>query len=68
MSTTRPSTIRALGDSSVSSLQGLTLVHLSAQHWPLVVTDATSTVHFSAHPGTCFCRCNSPNSPRKVLT
>ena len=28
--------------------QGLTLVHFSAQREPLVVTDATATVHFLA--------------------
>jgi len=44
--------------------QGLTLVRFSSQPEPLVVTDATAT----AQPETAFCRWNSPNSPRKVLT
>ena len=47
--------------------QGLTLVHLSAQPKPFLVTEATASVHFSAQPET-FSPMRPPNSPQKVLT
>jgi len=33
-------------------LQGLTIVHFSAQPKPFLVTEATASVHFSAQPET----------------
>jgi len=36
----------------ITSKQGLTLVHFSAQPKPFLVTEATASVHFSAQPET----------------
>jgi len=44
--------------------QGLTLVHLSAQPEPFLVTDATASVHFLAQPGT-FLMMKLPKQPTK---